>query len=642
MDYPDLSLFDRFAFDTETNGLEWHKDSRMFGFSISTPDGKDYYWDIRDNPEAWAWFGDKIRYYKGRVICHNASFDWHISRRSHVRIPLQSIDDTGIRACLIDEHRFSYRLDDLATTYIGAGKVDIVPELAKIFGGRATKNVQMRNLPDAPSDLVGPYAKRDTRATLDLWDWQERHINKERGVTLESGRVLVPPLRDIVEFERSLMESVIESEELGVRVDTIAAEKSAVKLTAAIEPIQKKLDDLAGLKMQVVVNSSPMMQKVFNPKYSTARRQWEVEGHQVPTTGGGNASLNAEALLSLSEAGDERATCVIEIRKLLKLRDTFINGHVLMNEVNGRVHPRVHQTKGEDGGTGTGRFSYSEPALQQIPSRDKKISSIIRPIFLPDEGCSWVDADMASFEVRVFAHLVNNPKVINEYKNNPNLDLHQYVADLSNLPRNKPPEGGANAKQLNLSMIFNSGNGAIADAMGLPWKWEKFLPKGKEDIEENYIVYKKPGFEALRIINKYHRRFPGVQEFAEGAKNKALKRGFVFTKYGRRLRFPKGFKAYKASGLIIQATSADWNKENWTIIRGCTQAYNPAAGIGRMMLNTHDSYSLSLPIGHEEALAKEIKNEIENRPRSRIPLILEVNHPGKNWWESYSGDIWLR
>ena len=633
--FPELNRYDRFAYDTETTGLDWHRNHRPFGFSISLPDGRDFYWDIRDQPEAWEWFGDSIRNYNGRVICHNASFDYHMSRRLYVRIPLHLLDDTGIRACLIDEHHMSYQLDDLGLRCLGEGKIDIVPELQAIFGGRGTKNVQMRNLPDAPVPVVARYAKRDTRITLDLWDWQEEQINKACGQQRDDGLWLVPPLRRIVEFERKLMPLVIGNEELGVRVDVNAAERAAYDLTGQIEPIQAKLESLHGSAIDV--NSNKQMQLLFKPQYNTRFKRFEVNNEPVPTTPGGNPSLNAEALLSLSKAGDKRAVHVINIRKLLKLRDTFINGHVLSSEVSGRVHPRVHQTKGEDGGTGTGRFSYSSPALQQIPSRDKEVSSIIRPVFLPDEGCSWVESDKASFEVRVFAHLINNRRVIEKFADNPNLDFHQFVADLTNLPRNKPPEGGSNAKQLNLSMIFNSGNGSIAAEMGLPWEWDSFLPRGKPDIEENYITYRKAGPEAMKAINAYHSELPGVKDFAEGAKDKALERGFVFTKYGRRLRFPRGFKAYKDSGLIIQATSADWNKENWMLI---DEALKDSGG--RMLLNTHDSYSLSLPKGSEKELAINVKERIEQHPRSRVPLILEVNEPGDNWFESYSSKVWLR
>lgn len=624
MKFPELHRYPYFAYDTETTGLRWEKDARVFGFSISTPDNKDWYFDIREQPEAWEWFGDSVRRCEGRIICHNAAFDYHVSKATHVSIPTRLLDDTVIRACLIDEHHFSYELDALGLQYLGRKKVDIVPALADLFGGRRTKNVQMRNLPRAPVPLVAEYGIGDSRLTLDLWEWQRDEI-------IRQDQSEGPALSDIVEFERKLTPILLKSEERGVRVDTMAAEKAAVGLTEQIEPLQWQLNQIA--LRETNVNSQDDMHALFRPKYNESLRRWEaLDGTPLPSTPGGKASLAAEALLAMA---NKPSKLVLEIRKLLKLRDTFINGHVLGYEVNGRIHPRIHQTKGPDGGTGTGRFSYTEPALQQIPARDKEVSKVIRPIFLPDEGCSWVDGDMASFEVRAFAHLVNNPIVIKEYREDPHLDLHRYVAELTNLPRNKPPEGGANAKQLNLSAIFNSGNGAIAEQMGLPWEWDRFLPKDRFDSPENYIVYKRAGPEAKNIIDTYHRRLPGIREFASSAKERAEERGYVFTKAGRRLRFPRGFRSYKASGLIIQATAADWNKQNWMIIDELLD------GDGRLLLNTHDSYGLSLPEGQEEKLAKRVKNGIEEQQRSRVPLILEFNRPGANWWDSYASDCWI-
>lgn len=617
-EFPDIHRYPHFAYDTETTGFDWHSSDHVFGFSLSLPDGRDFYYDIRENPRAWEWWGDNVRRYRGRVICHNASFDYNQTKATHARIPKHTLDDTVIRACLIDEHHYSYDLDTLGEIYLGAKKFDIVPELQAIFGGRGTKNVQMRNLPDAPSDLVGKYARRDSRLTLDLWDWQQGEIERQG-------------IQQIVQFERDLMPIIIGVEERGIRVDINAAERAAYNLTQQIAPLQKELDRLAGFNVNVNSNQGKdnCMERLFKPKYDSQSQTWRAfDGTPLPKTPGGRASLSADALLAMAST---ESKLVLEIRKLLKLRDTFINGHVLESQYQGRVYPRIHQTKGEDGGTGTGRFSYSSPALQQIPSRDKAVSSVVRPVFLPDEGHSWVDSDKASFEVRVFGHLVNNPRIIQRFREDPHTDFHGFVSELTSLPRNKPPEGGANAKQLNLSMIFNSGNGAIAEQMGLPWKWDQF-----EAENGRIITYKKAGPQAMRAIRRYHQEIPGVKEFAAEAQRRAERRGYVFTKYGRRLRFPRGYRTYKASGLIIQATSADFNKENWSII------HETLGDEGRLLLNTHDSYGLSLPEGREEELAREVKHAIESRERSRVPLILEINHPGVNWWDSYSKGTWIK
>lgn len=628
--FPELQRFPYFAYDTEGTGLNWQSGARVFGFSISTPDGKDYYYDIRQQPRAWEWFRDTVRQLdrSTRLICHNAPFDYHLSRVSGVTIPLGLFDDTCIRACLLNEHYFSYELDNLAKSILGRQKVDIIPELADLFGGRRTRNVQMPNLHRAPVEVVAPYAKRDTRITLELWEWQEGEIERQN-------RLPGQPVSRIISFERDLFPIIVRREERGIRVDTSAAELAQEGLTAQIEPIQKRLDGICGFAVNVNSNSgkNSHMHKVFQPKQGRDGHWYANNGERLAKTPGGGPSLARDVLQQLSHPA---AKLIEELRGLYRLRDTFLGQHVLGHEVNGRVYPRINQNKGEDGGTGTGRLSYADPAMQQIPARDKAKSSVIRPIFLPEEGHSWVSTDKSSFEVRVFAHLANSPPLTRKYQEDPHTDGHAYVAQVTGLPRDAKPEGGPYAKQLNLSMIFNQGEGTTAEKMGLPWFWDEFLPQGKADKPENYIRYRKAGPEAKAVIENYHREFPGIREFAKNARRLAEDSGYVFTKMGRRLRFPRGFKAYKASGLLIQATAADWNKQNWMLINEAMD------GEGEMILNIHDGYELSIPKGREEAVARRVKEHVEGYERSRIPLILEIQPPGKNWWDSYSGDTWIK
>lgn len=613
MNFPDLHQFKVFSYDTETTGLT--RNDRVFGFSISTPDGNDYYWDLRETPRAKEWLQNQLNDYQGIIVCHNLSFDYIMSYITGIQIPLVNCVDTCIQACLINEHEHTYSLDNLAKKYTKSYKKgdELYSEMAKIFGGRATKNVQMKRIADAPSSIVAPYAKGDTRSTLDLYFWQMEQIKKQG-------------LEKIVEFEKRLTPIIIDTEMQGIRVDIPAAERAVGPLTDQINAMRKQLDDIAGFHMNP--QPSKDIQKLFDPKWRDGR-WWANDGTPLEETGAGNASINADALRIMSHPA---AKLILEIRSLLKTRDTFLVGHVLESAHNGRVYPSINQTKGDEGGTGTGRLSYTSPALQQIPDRNKKVASIVKPIFLPEEGHVWVDADMASFEVRVFAHLVGTPEICQAYKDNPETDFHQFVADLTGMVRNATYNGQPNAKQLDLSMIFNQGNGTTAEQMGMPWTWESFIPYG----QDKEVVYKKAGPEAMRVIDKYHGRLPGVKKLANGCKRVAEDRGYIFTRYGRHLRFPNGYKSYKASGLLIQGTSADENKMNWIktdmALRGTE---------GRMLLNTHDSYSLSLPKDDAEQLARNVKKYIELDRGLKVPLILEVQKPGKNWWESKSNERWM-
>lgn len=605
-EFPDLRQFDKIALDTETDGLQYMK-NKAFSFSLSTPNNKDYYYDLRETPKAIDYINDQLDVYKGIKIFHNASFDIIMFLMAGVHVPLTNLEDTVIRAYCINEQLFSYQLDDLAKKYLGAKKeTQIYDDLAAIFGGKATRNVQMKNISKAPSRIVSPYAKTDTRLTLNLFDWQETEI-KRQGI------------ERIVEFEKSKIPMFVKNEMGGIRVDLSYAQEAVDKMTPIIDLAQRQLDEM--FNTSVNVNSSPQVKKIFEPKQN-ANGDWHAnDGTLLGLTPKGNPSLGAEALREMKHPG---AKLILDIRSNIKTRDTFLKGHVIGSAVNGYVYPTVSQTKGESGGTGSGRIAMQAPALQQIPSRNKKIAAIVKPCFLPDEGHTWVDSDLNSFENRVFCHLVNNPIMIKQYKNNPKIDFHQMVADMTGLPRNASYGGEVNAKTLNLSMQFNSGNGAIAEKMGLPWAWDEF-----KDKNGKVIKYKKAGVKAMQAIEEYHRRMPGVRELAGKARIIAENRGYVFTYTGRRLRFPKGFKSYKASGLLIQATSADLNKENWVIIDDILSDCE-----GRMLLNTHDSYSLSLPKDIWEEKYREVRKGIEKTGRIRVPLLLDFNGKGENWWQA--------
>lgn len=605
MNYPDLCRYPYFGLDTETTGLNWPVD-RMFGFSWATPDGQSDYYDIRKEPYALVWLKDQLIHSDGDIIFHNCSFDSKMFHSKSVQIPLERCHDTVIRAVLIDEHKHSYKLDDLVLEYLGEQKEDIWAELAALFGGLPTQNVQIGNLAKAPVELAARYGAKDPLLTLRLWEWQREEI-RQQGI------------EDIVNYERGLMPTIIRAELRGIRVDTEYAERAMVAMNAPIEEAQTRLNGIAG--WDVNVNSTPQMHKIFTPKWNSEGRVWEaIDGTALGTTDGGNASLKADYLREMTHPA---AALVQQIRSLIKTRDTFLAQHVIGHAVDGRVYPNINQTKGEVAGTKWGRFSYTEPAMQQIPSRDKKIAEIVKQCFLPEEGHIWVDGDMHSFEVRVFAHLAKSAPVIAEYARNPGLDLHQYVADQTGLPRDAEFPGQPYAKQLNLASIFNQGNGATAQKMGLPWVWDSF-----KDEKGHTVRYRKAGTEAMQIINDYHERIPGIKDLIKGCKETAEGRGYIFTFLGRRIRFPNPRFSYKASGLLIQATSADLNKENWQYIE------EELDDQGHLILNTHDSYGMSLPMNNWQTPFARVKHRIERPERLRVPLILELSGAGENWWKA--------
>lgn len=372
--YPRLKEFPYFSIDTETHGLMWWLHG-IFGVSISTPDGNDYYWDIRDDPNIIKFLKDEISSYRGTIIAHNLKFDWHMLRQAGIPMAA-NYSCTMIRAALIDEHLLSYDLDSLGKRYVGVGKdTDIYEELASIFGGKPTKNVQILNLPRAPSRIVGKYAKQDTRTTLKLWEWQNKEIEKQN-------------LERIYKLEMDLLPVIIDMEYNGVKVDIEKAEEAVYTLKNQIDEEQYRLDNLAGFHINP--NPSNSIKDLFKPKKEGDN--WVlVDGTIAGTTPAGNVSIDADTLRSMKHPA---AGMILHLRKLIKTRDTFLLGHILSNHNNGVIHANYNQTKSDnDKGTGTGRLSVNSPALQQIHKRDKNIAPVVRGLFIPDEGCDWVCND---------------------------------------------------------------------------------------------------------------------------------------------------------------------------------------------------------------------------------------------------------
>lgn len=612
-----------YCVDVETTGLRWTTD-RVFGVAVAVPDSlpdllldplsapvRSEYFDVRREPQRYDNLRDQMNHTTSKLVNHNVKFDLHMLRNDKIAPNLHHVACTTIRACLIDEHLPAYNLDYLAKKYLKMQKVDTIYEdLARMFGGRATRNVQMLNLHRAPPSLVERYAKIDAELALRLWAWQETEITKQG-------------LQQVCDLESELFPHIFIMERTGIRVDTELAERQADLITATVKQKQQELNKIAGF--EVNPNPSQSIIRLFKPFWDEIAERWiAVGGTPLESTEGGKPCINADALRAIKHPA---AGLILQIRKMSKTADTFIRGHILGYAHNGRVHPNINQTKGDEGGTGTGRLSYTAPALQQVPSRDKQIASIVRPIFLPEEGHGWTYGDLDQHELRIFHHYVNSPEIIKAYRENPDLDGHQIVADLTGLPRNPQASGGGNAKQVNLAMVFNMGAGELASQLGLPYTVDSFT-----DARGNVHQYKRAGPEALEIMERYYEVVPGVREIASKARSIARSRGYVRTMFGRHIRFPRGEFVHKASGLVYQGTAADLNKDNIIKVSEYLRAECPGATV---LLNIHDEISLSLPRdGNERKHCREMQHLIQNRPQIRVPLRIDFSELCDNWWEA--------
>lgn len=603
MELPRPEAHEFIVADLETTGLKFWED-KAFALALSTPDGKDYCLDL-SNPLMVDWVVHELP--KARALVnHNIKFDLHFLEDMGFRYEGE-LHDTMVYAALLDEHLMKYDLDYLGNKYVGTGKdTDIYAELSKLFGGSPTKNVQAKNLHRAPWDLLSKYAIQDTRTTLKLFEYQRLKLAEEE-------------LEQVAGIEMQLLPVLMDMEHRGVRVDLDAAERAVTTITEDAGIKQQKLNRLAGFAVNP--NPSGSIKQLFKPTQNE-KGDWVLsDGTIAGKTDAGAASIDADCLRRMQHPA---AKMILDLRQMLKTRDTFLKGHILGHHHKGIVHANFNQTKSDnDLGTGTGRLSCNSPALQQIHKRNKAIAQVVRAVFIPDSGQDWNCRDWSQMDFRVFAHYVDSPRINALYAGNPDLDFHQMVADMTGLPRSMTAGIKGNAKQINLGLVFGMGEGKLAQEMGLPFTEE--TSRGK--------TYLRAGEEALAVFAQYHENVPGIKGLLSKAASVAKSRGFVKTILGRRIRFPGGQFTHKAGGLIFQGSAADALKVKIVEIARALKGTD-----ARILINVHDEADTSMPKGAEgERLNKMVGEIYENFSGVGTPIKFNVpirssSGTGPNWW----------
>ena len=607
--FPRIPKGETIGLDYETTGLKyWHLDFRVIGFSMSVDNGRQsWYWDIRQTPQAVQWLADVLP--GRRVAAHNAQFEYQCTRV--LGIDPRSVEwwCTMVNECLINEHRLSYGLEAVAIANdIDSKKSEILEKIRSALGWGDAKEV-LRRFQEVPFELAQEYGASDAADTLMIYEKQTREIVRQN-------------LMGVCELEMGLLPVLADMSWGGVRVNLEAAHAAIPALDDKEQALQREVDEIAGRPFNV--NSTPQIRDFFKPE-PVNKFQWRlIDGTLVgPTKGGKGPSLDQNVMREIKHP---LAKKIMDLRKTIKLRDTFIRGHVIGSaDDDGYVHTTFNQTRNDaDAGTVTGRLSSTDPALQQITKRDKENAAILRAMFLPDHGEDWLCADYSQVDFRCGAHLQNDPEVLAAYIENPHLDYHQVVSDMTGIPRNPPYAGAPNTKQVNLGLSFGAGQGKLAFMMGMPYQIREY--KGKMQ----YI----PGPEATEIFELYHKKLPAVKEFMKRAENVAKETGYVRTQIGRRLRFPKGMGAHKAAGLLYQAYAADLHKYGLVMVdRAIREQKLPA----RLMLSVHDEIGVSMP--PDDKVRDEIVKwytyfQADDAPiQMRVPIVASADY-GVNWYEA--------
>lgn len=607
MTLPNLTSTDAIGLDYETTGLKyWDSDFRVLGVGIATRE-QSWYFDLRETPGLVDWLRDTL---KGRrVIAQNAQFDYQCTRALGIDPRDSEWYCTMVNECLINEHHLKYDLASIAGYHgVDSRKTALLEQIRAQMGYADAREV-LRRASEIPVAILAPYGASDAFDAIRIYDKQCHAI-------------VLQSLSAVSCLEMDLLPVLADMSWGGVRVDLEAAHAAIPRLDEQELVLQKEIDEITGVKFNV--NSSPQVRAFFNPQ-PINKFQWRlIDGTIVgPTKTGGGPSLDQNAMREIKHP---LAAKILALRKTIKLRDTFIRGHIIASaDADGYVHTQFNQTRNDtDAGTVTGRLSSTDPALQQITKRDKENAAVLRAMFLPDRGEEWLCADYSQVDFRCGAHLQNDPSVIAAYAENPALDYHQIVSDMTGIPRNPPYAGAPNTKQVNLGLSFGAGQGKLAFMMGMPYEVKEY--KGKM----TYVA----GPEAAAVFELYHKKLPAVKEFMKKAENVAKETGHVKTQIGRRLRFPRGLGAHKAAGLLYQAYAADLHKQGLVNVdRAIREGKLPA----RLMVSVHDEIGVSM--ARDDEVKARIMHEYtdfnseSSTIRMRVPITASGDY-GVNWWEA--------
>ncbi len=595
--FPKFKDNERIAIDLETcdphlltSGPGWATNrGYVVGVGVATKDWKGYF-PIRhagggnlDEAVVLRWLQKTLSVSSREVIFHNALYDVGWLRREGVDVK-GKIFDTMFAAPIVDENRYSYSLDSLGQTYCGEKKDESLLQDAALAWGINPKS-EMYKL---HSKYVGPYGEQDAALTLKLYEKLRMELREQN-------------LEPIYEIECRLIPLLLEMRWRGVRVDEQKAEDVSKNLSLQEQKLHIEIKRKYGEDVNLWANAS--LQKVFD-KNNLA----------YPRTEKGMPSFQRQWLESHDH---ELPQMIVRARKLNKARTTFIDKMISEHAVNGRIHAEAHPLRSDAGGTVSGRFSYSNPNLQQVPARDPEIGNLIRSLFIPEEGCQWGVFDYSQQEPRLTVHYANTMGLIGAkdavtaYRDK-NADFHQIVADMANIPRKQ-------AKNINLGLSYGMGKEKLIKELGLG------------------------DAEAQALLTKYHEKVPFIRGLQDQCARVALDRGYIKTLAGRRCHFDlwehkydktmplpleeardkygdvlKRSYTYKALNRLIQGSAADMTK--LAMLGLWEEGIVPH-------IQVHDEVDISIEDGEQAAKVSRI---MENCVDLAVPLVVDTEL-GPNW-----------
>ena len=592
------------AFDLETydpelksTGPGWTtKNGHIIGIAVAVEGWKGYYPIRHENGFNWDrkrvlnWF-KKLMQTDAIKVAHNAIYDlgWLDAEGIEVKGP---IVDTMIMAPIINENKFSYALNAVGKDMLNEYKNENLLKQAAIEFGVDPKN-EMYKL---PAIFVGSYAEQDADLTLRLFQHMRPIIEKES-------------LTTVYKLEMELIPVIFNMIKKGVRVDV----EKARRYKKTFKNTEKKILDgiLEDTGIAVDVWAAASVATVFDKLKIKYPR---TEKTKAP-------SFTKDFLLHHSHPIAQQ---IQSAREYNKVQSTFIDT-ILKHGETGRIHASIHQMRDGEAGTVSGRLSYSNPNLQQLPARNKEIKKQIRGLFLPEEKETWGSFDYSQQEPRIASHYAfklgceGAQTIVDEYQKNADADFHNIVSEIADIERDQ-------AKTINLGLFYGMGVNKLSNELQV-----------KVEV-------------AKEIFSQYNNKVPFIKDLATRVSLYANSEGYVSTLRGRKCRFELWepttfgvFKAlpldqaklkygkhhhlqragtYKALNRLIQGSAADQTKQ--AMINLYNEGLTP-------LIQIHDELTLSFD-GSEE-IKNKIISTMENAIKLSVPSKVDCDL-GKSWGDA--------
>ena len=398
------------------------------------------------------------------------------------------------------------------------------------------------------------------------------------------------------DIEMPLVFTLYDMENAGVKIEAEALKVYGDQLGTRIVDLEKEIYELAGEEFNI--NSPKQLGVILFEKLGMPHAKKTKTGY----------STAADVLDKLAPDYPIVAK-ILEYRQLAKLKSTYADGLAVFIGNDGRIHGKFNQTV-----TATGRLSSTEPNLQNIPVR-MELGRLIRKVFVPKEGCVFVDADYSQIELRILAHCSGDEQLIQAYREA--RDIHRMTAsqvfhtpfdEVTDLQRR-------NAKAVNFGIVYGISSFGLSQDLSITRK------------------------EAAQYIEHYFETYPGIKKFLDDSVEHAKEKGYAVTLFGRRRPVPelkssnfmqRNFGERVAMNAPIQGTAADIIK---IAMIGVSEEMKKRNMKSRLILQVHDELLIEAEESEVDEVKAILKDKMENAAELSVPLIADM-HTGKNWYEA--------